>query len=89
MHVKQNHPKQATYQIIVSGHLDLKWQDWFDGFTITHHDINETRLTGKVTDQAALHGLLAKIRDLGLCLLSVSRVERIVDQSGSDDRVDN
>jgi hypothetical protein len=67
--------KQATYQIRVSGNLDRKWSDWFDGFTITPRANDETLLVGRVADQAALHGLLAKIRDLGLPLLAVKRVE--------------
>ena len=72
---------QAIYQIRVKGNLDQKWSDWFDGFTITsqtadsRHPSDATLLTGPVTDQAALHGLLGKIRDLGLPLLSVKRVE--------------
>ena len=65
----------AIYQIRVKGHLDRKWSDWFDGFTIAPQDNDDTLLTGPVADQSALHGLLAKIRDLGLLLLSVKRVE--------------
>ena len=67
--------RQAVYQIRVKGNLDQKWSDWFDGLTITPQVDDETLLTGPVADQAALHGLLAKIRDLGLPLLSVKRVE--------------
>ncbi len=63
------------YQIRVKGHLDLKWSDWFDGFVITAQANNETLLTGSVTDQAALHGVLAKLRDLGLPILLVERLE--------------
>ena len=66
---------QATYQIRVKGSLDRKWSDWFDGFTITPQCNDETLLVGRAPDQAALHGLLAKIRDLGLPLLSVKRGE--------------
>jgi len=83
MHVEQISPKQDTYQIVVSGHLDKKWKDWFDGFTIKHQANNETCLTGPVADQAALHGLLAKIRDLGLSLSSVNRVGYKMDPTGS------
>ena len=83
MHAEQTSPEQETYQIIVSGHLDLKWQDWFDGFAITHQANSETCMIGSIEDQAALHGLLAKIRDLGLSLSSVTRVVREIDQSGS------
>jgi hypothetical protein len=64
-----------TYRIEVRGHLDIKWEKWFDGFHITHQDSNVTLLSGEVKDQSALHGLLAKIRDLGLALLSVNQVE--------------
>jgi hypothetical protein len=67
--------KQAIYQIRVKGNLDRKWSDWFDGFALTTQANGETLMTGPVTDQSALHGLLAKIRDLGLPLLSVQRVE--------------
>jgi len=68
--------KPAVYQIRVKGNLDRKWSDWFDGFTISPQADDETSLTGPVDDQAALHGLLAKIRDLGLPLLLVKRMER-------------
>jgi hypothetical protein len=67
--------EQASYQIRVQGNLDQKWSDWFDGFTITPQANGVTSLIGSVADQAALHGLLGKIRDLGLPLLSVKRVE--------------
>lgn len=65
---------QEFYQITVKGHLDNRWANWFEGLTITREDNGETRLTGPVVDQAALHGLLRKVRDLGLPLLSVTRV---------------
>lgn len=63
--------RQATYEIRVRGSLGLQWSDWFDGFTITTQPNNDTLLRGSVADQAALHGVLAKIRDLGLPLLLV------------------
>jgi hypothetical protein len=66
----------AIYQIRVKGHLDRRWSDWFDGFTIIYPSDNETLLYGWVVDQAALHGLLVKIRDLGLSLLSLRRVDK-------------
>jgi hypothetical protein len=66
--------KTVKYEIRVQGNLDAKWSDWFDGFTISQQANDETLLTGQVVDQPALHGLLAKIRDLGLPLLSVERV---------------
>jgi len=65
---------QEFYQITVKGHLDNRWANWFEGLTITALDDGETLLTGPVVDQAALHGLLRKVRDLGMPLLSVTRV---------------
>jgi hypothetical protein len=65
-------PSQPTiYQIRVKGHLGSQWQDWFGGLTLTLEDNGETLLTGPVVDQAALHGLLKKVRDLGMPLVSV------------------
>ena len=64
-----------VYQIRIKGHLGREWTDWFGGLTITLEDNGETLLTGPVVDQAALHGLLRKVRDLGMPLLSVSRVK--------------
>ena len=71
------HPSHSprAYQIKVSGRLSETWAEWFDGLTITHTDQDETLLTGRVVDQAALQGLLKKIRDLGLPLLSVNPFE--------------
>lgn len=65
----------VIYQIRLKGHLDSQWADWFEGLTITLEDDGDTLLTGPVIDQAALHGLLKKIRDLGIPLISVNRVE--------------
>ncbi len=64
-----------TIEIRVKGRIDEHWSDWFDDLTITHTDQDETILSGTVVDQAALYGLLAKLRDLGLPLLSVTRTE--------------
>jgi hypothetical protein len=66
--------RSATYQIRVQGLLDPQWADWFDGFVLTHEG-SETLLTGRVSDQAALHGLINKLQDLGLTLLLVQRLE--------------
>ena len=63
-----------VYQIKVEGHLGRQWTDWFDGLTIAQQDNGDTRLTGPLADQAALHGLLKKVRDLGMPLLSVNPV---------------
>jgi hypothetical protein len=62
-----------VYQIRIKGHLGRQWTDWFGGLTITLEDNDETLLTGPVVDQAALHGLLKKVRDLGMPLVSVNR----------------
>ncbi len=67
--------RQEVYQIVVKGHLGSDWSEWFDGLNITMVDNGETILTGPVVDQTALHGVLIKIRDLGLPLLSLTRIE--------------
>lgn len=64
-------PTPAMYRIRVQGHLESRWTDWFEGLTITLEEDGNTLLTGLVIDQAALHGLLKKIRDLGLTLISI------------------
>ena len=63
------------YQIRIRGHLDRRWTEWFGEVSITPEDKGETLLTGQVADQAALHGLLRKVRDLGLPLISVTRAQ--------------
>lgn len=65
----------AVYQIRVGGQLSDRWADWFGGLTVTPEANGDTFLTGTVADQAALHGLLRKVRDLGMPLISVVRVE--------------
>ncbi len=68
-------PEQsAIYQIRVTGHLGSDWTDWFEGLTITQEDNGDTLLTGSVVDQAALYGLLKKVRDVGLPLVSVNAI---------------
>ena len=64
-----------TYQIRIKGHLGHEWTDWFEGLTITLEDSGDTLLAGPVVDQAALFGLLKKVRDLGMLLISVNRVK--------------
>ena len=68
-------PGSGLYQIRVRSVLDEKWMDWFDGLAITQVNQNDTLLAGWVMDQAALHGILGKVRDLGLDLLLVKRIE--------------
>ena len=65
----------GRYEIRLKGHLDDRWAAWFDGLTLTREDDGTTLLAGPVVDQAALHGLLRRVRDLGLPLVSVSQVE--------------
>jgi hypothetical protein len=67
--------RPSWVEIRVRGHLDRRWSDWFEGLAITYPAADETCLIGRVRDQPALHGLLAKIRDLGLTLLSVNVIE--------------
>lgn len=72
------------YQFKVESHLNPAWTEWFEGewfeeMTLTHESDGSTLLTGRVEDQAALHGLLVKIRDLGLTLISVARVDEVGD----------
>ena len=71
-HVDSSRP--MAYQIRITGQLDSRWADWFEGLTITL-DGGDTLITGPVVDQAALHGLLKRVRDLGMPLVSVSPVE--------------
>jgi hypothetical protein len=79
-------PKPTTYTITVKGHLDASWSDWFDAMTITHAENGETLLSGPVFDQSALHGLLNKVRDLGLTLISVTPFEQ---RAAEDDAHDS
>jgi hypothetical protein len=69
--------QSLDYQIRVKGHLGYQWADWFEGLTITIEDNGETLLTGPVVDQAALHGLIKKVRDLGMPLISVIRLKPV------------
>jgi hypothetical protein len=70
-----DHYEPGLYEIRIKGHLDDGWATWFEGLTVTLEANGETLLTGPVVDQAALHGLLRKVRDLGMPLLAVIRVE--------------
>lgn len=80
---KTDSSQAVVYQIRIKGHLDSQWKVWFEGLTITLEKDGDSLLTGPVVDQAALHGLLKKVRDLGLPLVSVSPLEPSqADQSG-------
>ncbi len=67
--------ESQVYQIRIKGHLDNSWSEWFAGLSMTREEDGTTVLTGPVADQPALHGLLIKIRDLGLPLVSVNHIE--------------
>lgn len=71
----EDYPEPGRYEIRIKGHLDDRWVNWFEGLTIMREDNGETLLTGPVVDQAALHGLLRKVRDLGLPLVSVIHID--------------
>ena len=68
------------YEIRIKGHLDLSWGDWFEPLAITHEISGNTVLAGDLPDQAALHGVLRKVRDLGIALVSVNPVENMPDE---------
>lgn len=75
-HNAESSPIQPViYQIRLRGHLNSEWADWFNGLTITHEANDETVITGPVVDQSELHGLLKRVRDLGMPLVSVVRLE--------------
>jgi len=74
LHPNTDPDRPMAYQIRLRGHLGAEWTDWFEGLTITLEEDGDTLLTGPVVDQAALHGLLRKVRDLGMPLVSVNRV---------------
>jgi hypothetical protein len=67
-----DHDEARLYEIRIKGRLDGRWSEWFGGLSLTHASDGTTTIQGSVADQAALHGLLAKVRDLGLTLVSVS-----------------
>ena len=70
---EQRDSSSTIYEIVIKGHLDERWADWFGGLTFTHESDGTTTLQGTIADQAALYGLLNGIRDLGLPLLSVQQ----------------
>ena len=85
---REDHHEPRLYEIRLKGHLHNRWAEWFDGLTITREDNGETLLSGPVVDQAALHGLLRRVRDLGLPLVSVIQVDR-KQAKGPDVNADN
>jgi hypothetical protein len=72
---KEDRPGAGRYEIRLKGHLDARWAAWFDGLTVGHEGDGTTLISGRIADQAALHGLLQRVRDLGLPLVSVTRDE--------------
>jgi hypothetical protein len=79
MNASANRQAPVGYRLRVDGHLDNHWAPWFDGMNLIHEDDGTTSLTGVIADQAQLHGLLIKIRDLGVTLLSVA----VIDNAGA------
>ena len=71
----EDHEEPERYEIRLKGHLDDRWAIWFESLSFTHESDGTTILCGPVVDQAELHGLLKKVRDLGMTLISVMRVE--------------
>lgn len=80
---KTDSQQSQVYQIRITGHLSQPWMDWFDNLTITLVEDGDTLLTGPVPDQAALYGLLKKVRDLGMPLVSVTQVQTNATNSNS------
>jgi len=72
----------AHYELRIAGHLDEHWSAWFGGLTLSREDDGTTTLRGAVTDQAELHGLLVKVRDLGATLISVTATDRLGSTAG-------
>lgn len=73
--IDQPTSKALHYEIRIEGYLEARWANWFDGLTITPDENGDTLLSGSVADQAALHGILKKIRDLGMPLISINPIE--------------
>lgn len=81
-----DHDEAGGYEIRLAGHLDPRWAAWFDGLAVSHDGDGTTVISGPIPDQAALHGVLRRIRDLGLPLVSVSRVDARPDEPTSHPR---
>lgn len=74
-HISTPDPREAAgYEIRLTGHLDARWDTWFDGFTVSYEADGTTVISGPIVDQAALHGVLQRVRDLGLPLVSVTQL---------------
>src|SRR5215212_3316197 len=71
----EDHHEPGCYEICLKGYLDARWADWFEGLSFVHESDGTTILSGPVVDQAALYGLLRKVRDLGLPLISVIQID--------------
>jgi hypothetical protein len=82
MSVGERQASETSVQIKIRGHLDQSWSEWFDGLAVTSTGQGETLLCGPVSDQAMLHGVLMKIRDLGLPLISVNSVDDVAPTIG-------
>ena len=78
---QDNQEKPMIYKFRIKGHLGRQWTDWFEGMTISQEEPDTTVLVGAVIDQSALHGLLKKVRDLGVTLLSVDCIEECPDET--------
>lgn len=85
-HPKPDPDRPLIYQIRIEGRLGQQWAGWFDGLTVTLAENGDTLLTGPIADQAALHGLLRKVRDLGTPLLSVVRVQPLQSDAPRDNK---
>lgn len=83
----EDHREPGRYEIRLKGHLNARWADWFEGLSLTHASDGTTILAGPVVDQAALYGLLRKVRDLGLPLIAVNQVDP-KQANGPDGNVD-
>jgi hypothetical protein len=74
-HTPNSQPGAGRYEIRLTGHLDARWAAWFDGLTVSHASDGITVLSGPIADQAALHGVIQRVRDLGLPLVSVTQAD--------------
>ena len=85
---RSDRPEAGRYEIRLAGHLDARWAAWFDGLAVSRHVDGTTLISGPIVDQAALHGLLQRVRDLGLTLVSVTRDETDAPTTAGSTRAD-